>query len=378
MNKISVCLLVLCFFVLNCGQKPDDNVQIVMIDGIKHVQNPAEPIKGTVLLELEKQLEINPYEIEDIGIRGLKFAKIMNGDVILHDRKEAHRFTKEGKYLGSIFKWGPGPGEITPRNLRQVRYINNQIWAKASRKLLKFDEKGEFIEEIKMKEYPNILIDTKQYLTRFRTWKDTASYDQIVLKKITETNETFHSPVFIEGSNLGLIKTGENTGYGDQWGTPDIEYNADRSTKKVYVGMKVEYKIQVKDVEGNTLYIIEKPHRRVKVGRKDKENILEWSEPKNLNRDVNAYPDELLSYLGTEILPQGYLAVYRISGPKEFIIDIFDNEGRYIYAIDPSLNVLFDRAIFYDFGFSTLEYHEDFPIYVEYKVKNLPEIFSDK
>ena len=378
MNNITVCLLVLCFFVFSCGQKPDDNVQIVMIGGIKHVQNPAEPIKEIIILEVEKQLEINPYEIEDVGMRGLYFAKIMNGDVILHDRKEAHRFNKEGKYLGNIFKWGPGPKEINPGHLRQVKYFNNQILAKASRKLLKFNEQGEFIEEIKMKEYPDILIDTNQYLTRIYTWKDKERFKQIVLKRIEETDESFQEPIFIEGSNLGLIKTGENTGYGDPWGTPDIEYNADRATKKIFVGMKMEYKIQVKDLNGNTLYIIERPHIRVRVSRKDKENILDWIQPKNFNRDVKAYPDELLAYKDTEILPNGYLAVYRISGPKEFVIDIFDKEGRYIYAIDPSVNVLFDRAVFYDFGFSTIEYREDIPVYVEYKVKNLPEIFSDQ
>ena len=69
MNKFIVFLLVICFLVLCCSQKPEDNIQIVIIDGIKHVQNPAEPIKGTIRLELEKQLEINPYDYDEVGFR---------------------------------------------------------------------------------------------------------------------------------------------------------------------------------------------------------------------------------------------------------------------------------------------------------------------
>lgn len=371
-------VLAFCVFCMGCSQRSEDKVQVVMIDGIKHIQNPAEPIKGTISLELEKQLEINPYEHEEVGMGGFKSAKIMNGDVILYDRSEAHRFNKEGNYLGSIFEWGQGPGEIGNRNLVKVHYMDNQIWAKAPRKLLKFNGKGEFIEEIKLKNFAAIFIDTEHYITSVRTWEKNVSLDQVVLTRFTESMDPLENPVYIEGSNLGLIKTGEHTGYGEQWGTPDLEYNADIATKRIYVGMKMVYKIQVKDIEGNILYIMEKPHIRIKLSRKDKEKILDWIRPNNLNRDVNAYPDELLSFRNIEVLPRGYIAVFRISGIREFTVDIFDNEGRFVYAIDPSANPMLDFATFYSFGIATIEYRGDFPVYVEYRVKNLPEIFDSK
>ena len=34
-----------------------------------------------------------------------------------------------------------------------------------------------------------------------------------------------------------------------------------------------------------------------------------------------------------------------------------------------------NRISFHDFGFSTQETRDDMPLYVEYSVKNLPEIF---
>jgi hypothetical protein len=114
------------------------------------------------------------------------------------------------------------------------------------------------------------------------------------------------------------------------------------------------------------------------VSRREKEEILDWLlDSRNQGWELNAFPDELLSFKEIKVLPGGCLAVYRISGVKQFQVDIFDNEGRYIYAIAPTFNPLLDRAIFYDFGFGTVEEKEDTQVYVEYRIKNLPEVFSN-
>jgi hypothetical protein len=93
---------------------------------------------------------------------------------------------------------------------------------------------------------------------------------------------------------------------------------------------------------------------------------------------LDAYPDKLMILKEMKTLPKGYLAVYRISGPKEYEVDIFDEQGRYVYKIETHENINLDRAVFYDFGFSTVETVDDFPVYVEYRIKNLPEIFDSR
>ncbi len=77
-----------------------------------------------------------------------------------------------------------------------------------------------------------------------------------------------------------------------------------------------------------------------------------------------------------KVLPKGYLAVYWISGLKEYMIDIFDDNGNYVYAIVPPESPPLDRADFYDFGFTTVETVDDYLFYFEYRVKNLSEIFN--
>jgi hypothetical protein len=58
------------------------------------------------------------------------------------------------------------------------------------------------------------------------------------------------------------------------------------------------------------------------------------------------------------------------------VIDIFDESGKYVYMIESPEDYPLDVADFYDFGFTTVETIDDFPVYVEYRIKNLPEIFS--
>ena len=55
---------------------------------------------------------------------------------------------------------------------------------------------------------------------------------------------------------------------------------------------------------------------------------------------------------------------------------IFDKDGKYVYELIPPENDLFESVVFYDFGFATVDRTGDFPVYLEYRIKNLPEIFS--
>ena len=110
---------------------------------------------------------------------------------------------------------------------------------------------------------------------------------------------------------------------------------------------------------------------------KDKEKLVEWALANEAFKWIlDAYPDTLIALRSMTTLPNGYLAVYRVSGPQLSEIDVFDPEGKYVCVLKAPSEILPGRTKFYDFGFSTLETIDDFPVYVEYGVKNLPEIFS--
>ena len=342
--------------------------------------NPVTPLKGSVSLELEKKLEINPYEHEDFDLRGFDAVKDKDGEIILFDinNSKAQRFTKDGEYIGSFFRQGQGPGEFVPMRLLYVRFMNGQIWVTGGNKLAKFDKQGQFIDEFSLGDFISFFVDERCYVTEKRTRKEKDRHTQIIIKNIKETNKIEEGPVLMEGTNLGMIRLPRG-GFGDEWGTPDIEYAVDRMEKKIYVAMKTEYKIHVKNQKGQSLYVIEKPYIPIKLSNKDKETMLGSFFQRQKDRKqlyINAYPDELMAIREMKVLPKGYLAVCRISGLKKYVIDIFDESGKYVYMIEQPENYPLARADFYDFGFTTVETVDDFPVYVEYRIKNLPEIFN--
>ncbi len=92
---------------------------------------------------------------------------------------------------------------------------------------------------------------------------------------------------------------------------------------------------------------------------------------------LSAYPDTLVAIKGIKILPNGYLAVYRVSGIETVEVDVFDHEGRYVYIMKPPQGVSLETAKFYSFGFTAKETKEnDLEVYAEYRIKNLPDIFQ--
>ncbi len=223
-----------------------------------------------------------------------------------------------------------------------------------------------------------IFINQDHYITDKRTRDGEDWLHEIMIRRITESHEIQDGPVLMEGMNLGMIRT-ERGGFGDEWGTPDMEYAVDQEMKRIYVAMKEEYKIYAKDIQGQTLYVIERPYKHVTLSRRDKEFMLENFIQRDSDRKpmfLKAYPSKLMALKEIKVLPNGYLAVYRISGLKKYEVDVFDDQGRYLYKIEGPEDVNLDSAFFYDFGLSTVKTVDDFPVYMEYRVKNLPEIFN--
>jgi len=93
---------------------------------------------------------------------------------------------------------------------------------------------------------------------------------------------------------------------------------------------------------------------------------------------MQIYPDEFCAIRDIKPLPRGYLAVYSIDGVETFSIDVYDPEGRFLYVLNPPQGISLEHAKFYDFGLALREEKEDRDVYVEYRVKNLPEIFGNR
>ncbi|MEW6406915.1 MAG: hypothetical protein AB1649_34490, partial [Chloroflexota bacterium] len=180
-----------------------------------------------------------------------------------------------------------------------------------------------------------------------------------------------------EATNVGMIRNPNGQGgFGDDWGTPNVFYGGDATLKRVYCGLNTEYRILVKDYSGKTLFVIEKSHENAKVSRGDVERMMPWALKDELSKWIlSAYPDRLVAIKDVVRMPKGHLGVLRVTGAKNFEIDVFDDKGTFRYVLVPPAGVNMDGAQYFAGGFATVETDEDYSVYREYRIKNLPEIF---
>jgi hypothetical protein len=86
---------------------------------------------------------------------------------------------------------------------------------------------------------------------------------------------------------------------------------------------------------------------------------------------------ELNMIWGMEVLPDGNLAIWRITGLESVEIDLFDREGRLLYTVLPSAEIPDLRGVtFYERTIGIISELEEGNVYVEYRVKNLKGLFD--
>ena len=198
-KKFFCFLLIFMVSLAGCKKTEEESVQIEVIDGIPHVMNPELPLKGTVLLEVEKGLEIDPYKYEEIGIRYFKHVRDEDSEVILFDssQSEAQRFDARGNYLGNLVRLGQGPGEFRQYAGLRIHFMNGQIWATGWPKWVKYDKDGKYLGEQRLELMPEIFVDAYRCIaTKSNTIEGDTEQRQVVLVDLSDQKD--------EGSEINL------------------------------------------------------------------------------------------------------------------------------------------------------------------------------
>lgn len=376
-------LLVLIFSLLSYCSPKEEKVEKILIDGVAHIMNPEKPLRGEILLEIEKTRELNPYQHEEVGLGWFDFVRDKDGEVILFDSNnpEAQRFNHNGEYLGSLVRKGQGPGEFPDFQMFKVCFMNGQIWASGALKMAKYDKSGQFIDERRIGYYPSVFVDEHTFFISEKDRNEEGWIGRISLVNLSADKEKESSEEdFFQEENSGMIQRKDGRGgFGSEWGIPDIKFAYDKENRKLYGGLNSEYKIYVKNLKGEILYVIEKPYKHVRVSMEDKKKILYWAKNDEFGKwALSVYPDSLVAIKEINILPNGYIAVYRVSNVQTYEVDIFDPEGKFVYIVEPPKEFSLERMKFYSFGFATKETKEDgLEVYTEYVIKNLPDIFQN-
>jgi hypothetical protein len=361
------------------GNDIDKQVQQEMVDGTLHLMNPEQPLNGNITLEIEKIREINPYEEEIFGLRWINFKRDIDGEVMFFNPRgsEVHRFNSDGKYLGNLIRQGQGPGEFSNNQFLNPFFADNQIIVTGGHKVSIFRKDGSFVDESRIEEYPRLCVDSSRFIVQKREGRNPDWMVKILLLDLaSEPNEV----PFYQASKVGVfLKPGGGGAYGNEWGTPDILYTYDNLNQRVYLCLNTEYKVLTKNLSGETLFVIQKPCERINVNYEEKKEILkEFLANELFNWTIDVFPDTLVAIKNIKILPNGYFALYRVTGVNAYEIDIFSPEGHYIYSVNPLDEIDLAEVKFSSSGFARIKTKEDgFMIYEEYRIKNLPEIFGN-
>jgi hypothetical protein len=191
--------MLIALFISNCkGSDNGFHIRSELIDGIQHVYNTGEPLKGRIPLEVTEVLRIDPDEISQENPPLFQIAvKDNSGNLYLADIQNVRVFKldADGKLVAQFLSKGQGPGEFT--TFGDLQIVDNHAWVIGNwpMKIAKFTLDGQFINEWKFPSFRNFYLQT-QVITegRFLTVsyrEGTEGQDRIRVSALINSKEEF-------------------------------------------------------------------------------------------------------------------------------------------------------------------------------------------
>jgi hypothetical protein len=249
-------------------QNPQWKGAIEEENGVKVIKNPNEPLYGEIRFELEEDLAIG-NEVDDnyYFYKYIAFDVDIEGNIFIFDgaNYRIQKFNKNGKYLKTIGRRGPGPGEFDWTFSVLTLDHHGNLYLKGRRTIQSFNNKGEFIKGLKLEssiyEYGvtgegNILAKTTVYKPEERM------HEIVLLNSKGEKIETFVS-LSIPRANLGVSVV-----YSHPYGQ-SLHICSAVEGFGIY-GHSHEYKLFMVDDSGGIVCIIEKDESPQQITQKEK------------------------------------------------------------------------------------------------------------
>ncbi len=166
MRKKSILgLIIFVLFVINCKRaERSSSVKTELIDGIQHVFNAGEPIRGKISLEVAEVLRIDPHKIgqEKPPLFGMA-VKDEAGNLYLADdhNVRVYKFDSGGKPVAQFLSKGQGPGEFPMFSDLQI--MGHHFWVIGTwpMKLAKFTLEGQYVNEWMSRKFQNFYLRTR-------------------------------------------------------------------------------------------------------------------------------------------------------------------------------------------------------------------------
>ena len=298
---------------------------IEVVDGVKVVKNPKEPMYGEEVLLLEEELSLGNAEGEEEYMLSIPASIAVDDEenIYVLDIKESHIkvFDKKGVYQKTIGRRGQGPGELQGPLSIQIT-AENELWVNnlLSSRILYFSQEGDFLREDHLTGLPRsrLIMDSRgNFICSYSEWTQPS---KVVLEKYDSEQEMLFSIIEIEPDipmeYLPLAK--------------GILFNVTKEDNIVWA-ITDKYEIMITNAEGELSLKIVKPYDSIEISEEEKQNFLKQA---SLHAGVEIpkyFPPLLATYIGVDEEERIFIATYE-KGKDEcsYYFDVFDSEGRYI------------------------------------------------
>ena len=380
-------------FIISLGcqkQKAGWQGTIEEQNGIRVVKNPAEPLYGELVLELEEDLSIGSvedekymfYRIGDIAVDNQNNIYVMDGG-----NYRVQKFDKDGNYLQTIGRKGQGPGEfMMPFNIFLDELGN--IYVMELRKLHLFDPKGNYIKSVVPPMFIMGFAAEPEGNIIGHGLISTAKTQNFGLKVLDSEGKIIKNVAEFPG--ITNVSKGDTLFSFTHSYRPQLVFSPVEKKGAVY-GYGAEYKLIVADFSGETSLIIEKDEPAQSITRREKDKIIDdtlertedneegrW--PRDVVEEGADFPDYRPFFNGIASDDTGRIYVRKLKSvldeSKEDEMDIFSADGYYLYTTKLNLSRgLIKGGFLYDTSYSdeTGEYKV-----IRYRIKNWDQIKVSK
>lgn len=340
------------FFIVSCtkgqiSEKAKWNGEIEYEESVKIVKNPAEPVYGEILIELEEELSIGREDDENylfFGPRKIDVDEQGNIYILERGNYRIQKFDRDGQYLQTIGKEGQGPGEFE-RPYTFFLDRNGDIYVSDRRKIHYFKSDGEFVQTTGLSDLvTNLYVapDGNIYglVSRFQENENNRCVVKMdpqgkLIKYLAQFSDIKPVRRKSEGANMAFSLSHEYT--------PALYLTYSTNDKLLY-GHSSEYGLYLINLEDNVELKILKEETLHSISQREKDKILEgFSElreqwPKGVVEEATHFPPHRPFYSRVLIDDKERIYVRRISSVlderEKVEFDVFSKDGYYLYEIN--------------------------------------------
>jgi len=330
-----------CFLVLH-GQteKPSWKGKVVIENGVRVVQNPAEPLYGEFSFELQEELTIggDPDNEAYYFPKGARLSVDEEGNLYVCDggSRRVQMYDKSGKYVRTIGRQGQGPGEyMFPIQVLFGPGGDLNVWA--GREIVVYGSDGIFTKKIVLKSFlsPVMIGPSGTILATRQPSIEPGGQKRAIVQldqggSILRTIAEFRGELY-EGQKVIVFHW-----YGNATVFSPV-------TDELFCyGFSAEYKIYVADGEGRTALIITKDEKPQAISGKEKDETKKegiWAATGYAQKyeDYVVFPDHRPFFGNILSDDSGRLYVIRsrsiLKKDAPSPVDVFSRDGICLYKM---------------------------------------------